>query len=47
MCDEVVKFYTIASVMCVGQCKGPTMYKVADDERVWIAHVVKHIRSGI
>ena len=45
VCDEVVKFYTIAIGMCVGHCEGPTLYKVAVDERVRIAHVIKHSRS--
>ena len=43
ICHEDVKFYTIANGMCVGQC--PTLYKVAVDERVRIAHVIQHSRS--
>ena len=45
MRDEVVKFYTIVNGMCAGQCEGPTFYQVAVDERLRIAHVIKHSRS--
>ena len=32
ICDEDVKFYTIANGMCVGQCEGSTLYEVAVDK---------------
>ena len=45
MYDGIVKFYTIANGMCVGQCEGSTLCEVAVNERVRIAHVVRHSRS--
>jgi len=45
ICHEDVKFYTIANGMCVGQCEGSTLCEVAVNERVRIAHVVRHSRS--